>query len=81
LKDIYIYYLPEDGRGKWPKYVAGYALYSVINLRICICIYLLFLIKNHERMVTNHLNLTKFHLNLFANFLGGGIREDRPNHL
>ena len=38
-------HLPEDGYNSWPKPLGGYALYNVINIRICICIFLLFLIK------------------------------------
>ena len=29
-------HLPEDGH-KWPKHVAGYAVYNTVNLHICIC--------------------------------------------
>jgi hypothetical protein len=28
-------HLPEDGHNRWPKHVAGYAVYSTINLHIC----------------------------------------------
>jgi hypothetical protein len=30
-------HLPEDVHNKWPKHVAGYAVYSTINFHICIC--------------------------------------------
>jgi len=30
-------HLPEDGHNRWPKHVAGYAVYNTINLHICIC--------------------------------------------
>jgi len=30
-------HLPEDGHNRWPKHVAGYAVYNEINLRICVC--------------------------------------------
>jgi len=30
--------LPEDGYNRWPKYVGGYALYTTINLHICMAL-------------------------------------------
>jgi hypothetical protein len=27
--------LPEDGRNRWPKHVAGYGIYNAINLHMC----------------------------------------------
>jgi len=29
-------HLPEDDQNRWPKPVAGYAVYNKINLHICI---------------------------------------------
>jgi hypothetical protein len=29
--------LTENGHNRWPKHVAGYAVYNTINLHICIC--------------------------------------------
>ena len=65
---IYIHYLPEVGQNIWPKHVAGYVVYNTINSRMSMCIWWSFHIINHKRMVTNHLKLTTFHLNLFPNF-------------
>jgi hypothetical protein len=28
--------LPEDGHNRWPKHVAGYAVYSTVNIHVCI---------------------------------------------
>ena len=30
-------YLTEDSHDRWPKHVAGYAVYNTLNLHICIC--------------------------------------------
>jgi len=35
-------HLPEDAHIKWPKHVAGYTVYTKINLHIFICIWLCF---------------------------------------
>jgi len=46
--------LPEDGRSRWPKNVAGYAVYNTVNLHVCICTGWLFLVRNHQCMVMYH---------------------------
>jgi hypothetical protein len=30
-------HLSEDGHNRWPKHAEGYAVYTTINLRICVC--------------------------------------------
>ena len=40
----------------WLKHVGGFADYNIINLRICVCTCWLFLVRNHQCMVMNHLN-------------------------
>jgi len=49
--------VPEDGHSRWAKHVAGYDDSNVINIHICISICWLFLVRNHQRTVTNHLKM------------------------
>jgi hypothetical protein len=49
--------LPENGYSRWVKHVAGYDDSNVINIHICINICLLFLVRNHQCMVTNRLKV------------------------
>jgi len=34
-------HLPEDGHNKWPKHIVGYAGYNVINLHICLHLFVI----------------------------------------
>jgi hypothetical protein len=51
---------PEDGHNRLPKHVAGYADCNAINLHIYIASFWLFLIRNHQCMVMNHLKLLNY---------------------
>jgi len=48
------------GHNRWPKHVAVYDNYNIINLHICTCPCLLLLIRNRHCMVMNQLKV-KFH--------------------
>jgi len=48
---------PEDGHNRWLKHVGGQVDYNIINLHPSICTCWLILVKNHQRVVVNHLKL------------------------
>jgi hypothetical protein len=48
------------GHNRWPKHVAVYDDYNIMNLHICTCTCLLLLIRNRHWMFMNQLKV-KFH--------------------